>query len=200
MSPASQPTAEEIRSAVAERYSAVGNDPVAEATIPVGRAWAERIGYSPALLDSIPSLALSSFTGIGAPILSAGLLRGEQALDLGCGAGLDTIVMARRVTPKGHVYGIDLAPGMLAAAREAVAEAGLQNVTLQEAPAEDLPLPDASIDVAVVNGLFNLVPDKYAVVAEVARVVRPGGRIVGAEIVILDAREPQRFDPETWFR
>jgi ubiquinone/menaquinone biosynthesis C-methylase UbiE len=89
---------------------------------------------------------------------------------------------------------------MLAAARAAVAEAGLENVTLRQAAAERLPLANASVDVAVVNGLFNLAPDKHAVVRELARVVRSGGRLVGAEIVITDGREAQEFDPESWFR
>lgn len=194
------PDAQEVRSAVAARYSAIGGSPAAETAIPVGRAWAEQLGYPDSWLDAAPPIALSSFTGIGAPLLDAELREGEQVLDLGCGAGVDTVLMARRVGPTGHVYAVDLAPGMIAAAAQAIAEAGLRNVTLYEAGAEDLPLPDASVDVAMVNGLFNLVPDKHAVIHELSRVVRPGGHIVGAEIVITDDRQPQPFDPESWFR
>lgn len=200
MTPTNPSTAEDIQSAVASRYSAIGSDPLSETVIPVGRAWAERLGYPRALLDTIPDVAVSSFTGIGAPVLVAQLTAGEQVLDLGCGAGLDSIVMARQVTPGGQVYGVDLAPGMLATAGQAVAETQLHNVTLLTAAADRLPLPDAGIDVAVVNGLFNLAPDKNAVATEIARVVRPGGRLVGAEIVITDDREPQDFDAESWFR
>ncbi|HEX8917205.1 MAG TPA: methyltransferase domain-containing protein, partial [Chloroflexota bacterium] len=135
-----QVTSEEtIRSAVAERYSAIGRNPAAEATIPTGRAWAERLGYPPDLLDSVPSGALDSFTGIGTPALCADLSPGERVLDLGCGAGLDTILMARVVGPQGQVYGVDMAPGMISAARAAVAEASLDNVTLIAAAAEALP-------------------------------------------------------------
>jgi ubiquinone/menaquinone biosynthesis C-methylase UbiE len=148
----------------------------------------------------VPPVALNSFTGIGAPVLFAGLSPGEGVLDLGCGAGLDSTLMARMVAPHGHVYGVDIAPGMIATARTAVAEAGLDNVTIIESAAENLPLPDQSIDIAVVNGLFNLAPDKGAVASELRRVLRPGGRMVGAEIVITDNRPPAQPDLEAWFR
>jgi arsenite methyltransferase len=189
-----------IRGAVAERYSTIGSNPFGEDAIPVGRAWAERLGYPVEMLDSAPAVAVASFTGIGAPVLYADLVPGERILDVGCGAGLDMILMARKVAPDGYVYGIDLAPGMVAAARQAVAKAGLENATIKEASAEAIPLPDAAVDVAVVNGLFNLAPDKGAVVSELRRVLRPGGRLVGAEIAITDDRAPGDFDPESWFR
>jgi arsenite methyltransferase len=192
--------AEQIRSAVADRYSRIGETPYAEDTIPRGRPWAEQLGYPASLLVSATSVALASFTGIGAPLLHASLAAGERVLDLGCGAGLDAILAARQVGPEGRVWGIDLAPGMIAAARRAVAEAELRNVTLVEAPAEQIPLPQESVDVAIVNGLFNLAPDKETVALEVARVLRPGGRFLGAEIVLTDERPPAPLDLESWFR
>lgn len=191
---------ETIRSAVAERYSAIGKEPSREDTIPAGRSWAEQLGYPPDLLDTVPFDALASFTGIGSPVLCAGLSPGERALDLGCGAGLDSILMARMVAPGGRVYGIDLAPGMLATARAAIAETTLDNITIIETAAENLPLSTGSIDVAVVNGLFNLAPDKGAVASELRRVLRPGGRLVGAEIVVTDDRTAGELDLESWFR
>lgn len=192
--------AEVIRASVAERYSAIGVNPSSEETIPAGRAWAERLGYPPAVLESVPATALAAFTGIGAPLFAAHPEPSECVLDLGCGAGLDSILMARRVAPGGHVYGVDLAPGMVAAALRAVADTGLENVSILQGAAEQLPLPDDSVDVAVVNGLFNLTPDKRAVISELARTIRSGGRLVGAEIVLTDDRELQDFDPESWFR
>lgn len=189
-----------IRAAVADRYSAIGTTPSGEEAIPRGRKWAEHLGYPATELVSVPATALASFTGIGAPLFDAELTWGEYVLDLGCGAGLDSILMARRVGPEGRVYGVDLAPGMVTAARSAVAESGLRNVTILQAAAEALPLLDSSIDVVVVNGLFNLVPNKGAVLREIFRVIRPGGRLVGAEIVITDDRKPQPYDPESWFR
>jgi SAM-dependent methyltransferase len=200
MSSTIDPLDTHIRDAVASRYSVIGQDPAAEVVIPVGRSWAERLGYPASLIESVPVSALASFTGIGAPALIADLAPGDQVLDLGCGAGLDTVIIARWVAPHGHVHAVDLAPGMIAAARESVRAAGVHNVTVWQAFAEHLPLPDASIDVAVVNGLFNLAPDKIAVASELGRVIRPAGRLLGAEIVITDDRLPQSFDPESWFR
>lgn len=193
-------TQETIRSAVADRYSAIGTSPSSEGTIPAGRFWAERLGYPPAWLDDVPARALASFTGIGAPLLFADLAHGEQVLDLGCGAGLDSILAARLVGPNGHVDGVDLAPGMIAAARAAVAQTALDTVTITEASAENLPLASGSIDIAVVNGLFNLAPDKSAVAAELHRVLRTDGRLVGSEIVTAGDRPPEEFDLEAWFR
>lgn len=95
---------------------------------------------------------------------------------------------------------MDLAPGMITAARAAVAEAALANVTITEAAAESLPIASGSIDVAVVNGLFNLAPDKTAVASELRRVLHPHARLIGAEIVIVDERPPEQLDLEAWFR
>ncbi len=193
-------TAPEIRQAVAARYSRIGEHPASEATVPVGRNWAERLGYPSELLDTVPPAALASFTGIGAPVLQAELQPGERVLDLGCGAGLDSILAAQIVGTQGHVFSVDLAPGMVAATRSVVEESGLRNVTVIEAPAEHIPLPDHDLDVAVVNGLFNLSPDKDEVVAELRRALQPGGRVVGSEIVVTDDRPPRAYDPEDWFR
>ena len=150
-------------------------------------------------LDRVPAPALQAFTGIGTPLLEADLVAGEEVLDLGCGAGMDSLLAARLVGPDGFVYGVDLAPGMAAAARCAVAAAGLQNIDIRHGAAEHLPLPSSSIDVALVNGLFNLAPEKSAVALELARVVRLGGRLVGAEIVITDDRSEGALDEEAWF-
>jgi SAM-dependent methyltransferase len=192
-------TEDMIRSAVASRYSTIGSDPAAEGTIPSGRAWAVQLGYPSHVLDRTPDLSVESFTGIAAPVFDADLRPGDRVLDLGCGAGLDSIVAAHRIGPAGHVTAIDLAPGMVDAARRAVAAAGLSTVTVIQAPAESIPLSDASVDVALVNGLLNLTPDKSAVVHELARVLTPTGRVVGAEIVITDDRRLSPPTVESWF-
>src|SRR5579872_500640 len=191
---------DQMRSIVAERYSRIGDDAATESTIPAGRAWALALGYPADVLESVPSVAVDAFTGIGTPILAATLQPGDRVLDLGCGAGMDSVLAARRVGPRGWVYGVDLAPGMIANARRAILDAGLTTVSVVEAAAEELPLSDRSIDVALVNGLFNLAPEKPPVAAELARVVRPGGHLVGAEIVITDGRPPAEPDLEDWFR
>jgi SAM-dependent methyltransferase len=189
-----------IASAVADRYSAIGAEPTGEQSIPVGREWATRLGYPDKLLGTIPVPALAAFTGIGAPILAADLQRGEIVLDLGCGSGLDTILAARQVSEKGHVHSVDFAPAMVERAAAAAATAGCHNVTTHQCSAASLPLNRESIDVALVNGLFNLTPEKEAVVREVRRVMRPSGRITGSEIVITDGKPAPRPDLESWFR
>lgn len=189
-----------IRSAVADRYSRIGTAPGLETTIPTGREWALHLGYPSDILDAVPNEVVESFTGIGAPVLSADLVTGEAVLDLGCGAGMDVLLAAQQVGPAGAVYGIDLAPGMVQRAAKAVAASEHENAVILESTAENLPLSDHSVDVALVNGLFNLAPDKPAVAHELARVIRPGGRIVGAEIVITDDRSPGELDEDSWFR
>lgn len=195
-----QTTPERIRSAVAERYSHIGAEPARESSIPTGRGWALRLGYRAEMLDGVPAAALDAFTGIGAPLLDAHLAEGERVLDLGCGAGMDSLLAAQQVGATGSVYGVDMAPGMIETARRAVTEAGASTVTIVQSKAECLPLPDHSFDVALVNGLFNLAPQKPAVARELARMIRPGGRLVGAEIVITDNRPPGELDEEAWFR
>jgi len=193
-------TAERIRSAVAARYSTIGENPTIEDGIPRGRAWSEQLGYPPSLLTAIPPTAVDAFTGIGAPLLAAQLKGGEQVLDLGCGAGMDALLAAQQVGNSGHVYAVDLAVGMVEAARRAVLVDHAQNVSVMHAPAEALPLEDDSVDVVIVNGPFNLTPDKDAVARELIRVLRPGGRFVGAEIVVIDDQPPPALDLEAWFR
>lgn len=193
-------TPERIRSAVTDRYSRIGVSPAEETAIPTGRAWALRLGYPAALLDALPEDAIESFTGIGTPVLDADLIGGESVLDLGCGAGMDVLLAAQQVGPSGKVYGVDRAPGMALRARRVVNAAGRGNVVILESGAEQVPLPNGAVDVALCNGLFNLVPDKTAIAEELVRVLRPGGRIVGAEIVLTDGRPPGELDEEAWFR
>lgn len=198
--PEDRSTVDSIRHAVADRYSDIGTDPGTETVIPTGRVWAEPLGYPADILSDVPQIALQSFTGIGAPLFSAQIRAGERLLDLGCGAGLDSLLAAQAVGPTGHVYGVDLAPGMVASARKAVKESGVRNVTILGGAAEAIPLPSNSVDLVLVNGLFNLAPDKPVVARELARVLRSDGRLVGAEIVVTDDQPPSELDLEQWFR
>lgn len=175
-----------LRAAVAEQYGRVALQPQGRFPFPVGRAFAESLGYPAQLLDTLPRAAVDAFAGISYPLRFAGLQPGETVLDLGCGAALDTILGARQVGPGGHVYSLDLSDAMVQCARANVAAAGLDNVTCHRAAAEDIPLGDGSVDVVVVNGIFNLCPSKEAVMRQVWRVLRPGGRIVVSEIVLRD--------------
>jgi len=151
---------------------------------PTGRAWAQDLGYPADLLARVPETSCESFAGVANPFSLGALRPGEHVLDIGCGAGMDTLVAAQMVGTGGTVTGIDMTPAMVAKARRSVAETGLAQVTIVEGSAEDLPFESASFDVVISNGVIDLIPDKDAVFSEIARVLRPGGRIQLADVTI----------------
>lgn len=180
---------------VRDAYSAAARDPGGEHPFAVGRELALGVGYPRQLLDRLPEAAVASFAGVAAVSLTASLRPGDCVLDLGCGAGLDSLVAAERVRPGGNVLGIDFSADMLARA----ASTGAENVAWCQASAEALPLADGSVDAALVNGIFNLNPERSRIFAELARVVRPGGRVHAAELVLRGPLpEPERTDAN-WF-
>lgn len=194
-------TGEEIMAAVSERYGQVARSPHAKFNFPVGRAFAESVGYDAALLSRLPAGLSESFTGAGNPQPFVDAKIGESVLDLGCGVGLDLYHYAVAVGPTGKVYGLDLSEAMLAKAQENLRHAGIKNVAFLRASAARIPLPDASVDLVTANGIFNLSPDKDAVMREVARVLKPGGRTVFAEIIAADELPGDiRRDLNDWFR
>lgn len=203
--PASKPltnmTGYEIMTAVSERYGQVAQSPHAKFNFPVGRAFAESVGYDAALLSQLPAGLSESFTGAGNPQPFVDARIGETVLDLGCGVGLDLYHYAVAVGPTGKVYGLDLSEAILAKAQENLRQAGIKNVAFFHAPAARIPLPDASVDLVTANGIFNLSPDKDAVMREVARVLKPGGRTIFAEIIAADELPGDiRRDLNDWFR
>ena len=151
----------------------------------MGRRFAESVGYSAKQLRATPSAAVDAFAGVSNVSEFATLLPGMKVLDLGCGAGLDAQIAARRVGPSGRVTGIDYSEEMLARARAAAESAGLDNLEFILGDAEQLPVPDDTFDVALVNGIFNLNPARDAIFAELCRVLRPGGKAFAAELVLL---------------
>lgn len=171
-----------LRSAVERAYSAAADHPRDKHAFPVGRAFAESVGYPPELLADLPPDSVDAFAGVSSVSVFASIPAGCTVLDLGCGAGLDSLTAARRVGPAGRVIGIDFSPSMLGRSRRAAASLGL-NVAFVRADAERLPLPRASIDVALVNGIFNLNPAREDIFRELGRVVRPGGVVYAAELV-----------------
>lgn len=187
-----------LRAAVCQAYSAVATAPTARHPFPVGRAFAASLGYSDELLDALPADCVASFTGCSNVSLFADLPAGAQVLDLGCGAGLDALVAAQRVGAQGHVTGADFSEAMLDRARAGAAVLGLGHLAFMCADAEQLPLADASVDRALVNGLFNLNPARAAIFAELARVLRPGGALYAAEIVLKDALPEAIVDEANW--
>ena len=170
-------TNEEARSIIRQAYGEVesANAAVAEAI------------YDREELERLPYGAVALALGVGHPVRHASLKPGEVVLDLGCGAGIDTLLAALAVGPGGKAVGLDMTPEMIERARRHVAAAGLTNVELREGLIEEIPLPDTSIDVVISNGVLNLSTRKSRVLAETHRVLRPGGRVSISDLVITEA-------------
>jgi arsenite methyltransferase len=189
-----------LRSEVSKVYSRVAIDPDGDFHFHRGSAYAaDFLGYDPDELAALPRECTASFAGIGNPHMIAPIVRGETVLDIGCGAGTDLLLAARRVGPSGHAIGIDMTETMRDRARGSAVAAGLTNVEVHRADATTLPLPDASVDVIISNGVLNLVPEKDKAFTEIRRVLRPGGRLQLADIV-LDAElgEDVRRNIDLW--
>jgi arsenite methyltransferase len=173
-----------LRSEIQRTYSAVSAEPGTDFMFPTGRAWAEDLGYPGDLLARFPDASCESFAGVANPFSLGPLKQGEAVLDIGCGAGMDSLIAAQMVGSGGSVTGIDMTPQMVAKARASVAEMGMTNVEVVEGSAEHLPFPDGSFDAVISNGVIDLIPDKDAVFSEIVRVLRPGGRIQLADVTI----------------
>lgn len=155
--------------------------------------------YSPDELAGMPQGAIAGALGVGNPVRFAGLRAGELVLDLGSGGGLDTLLAARAVAPSGRAIGLDILPEMLERAAAHAQEAGITNAEWLRGEIENIPLPDASVDVVVSNGVVNLSPRKSRVLFEAFRVLRLGGRISMADIIVEDDLPPEVIvDPQAW--
>ena len=174
---------EVLKSEIKKTYAAVSEEPGRDFIFPTGRSWAEDLRY-PAELAGVPDAAVESFAGVANPWELGRLSPGERVLDLGSGAGTDSLIAAQMVGEQGHVTGIDMTREMLTKARATAAEMGASNVEFVESEAERLPFPDARFDVVISNGVIDLIPDKDAVFAELYRVLAPGGRIQIADVTI----------------
>jgi len=187
-----------LKSEIRKTYASVSQEPERDFIFPTGRAWAEDLGY-PAELSQVPDHIAESFAGVANPFLLGRLEAGEHVLDLGSGAGTDSLVAALMVGELGSVTGIDMTPEMVAKAQSGAAELRVSNVTFVEGEAEELPFGDASFDVLISNGVIDLIPDKDAVFSSIYRVLVPGGRIQVADVTIQQpVSEEGRRKIELW--
>ncbi len=189
-----------LRDRVEQVYSTIATTPQSEHPFAVGRALAQNVGYPDNQLQQLPPTALESFAGVAAVAHFAQLTVGATVLDLGCGAGLDSLLAAQRIGPTGQVVGVDFSAAMVTRARHNGALIGLTNLHCLRADAERLPLAEGSIHTALINGIFNLNPARTAIFAELARVVQPGGAVYAAEIVLRQPLPPAVVVKESdWF-
>jgi arsenite methyltransferase len=176
-----------LREAIREEYSAVATNPEQGFHFHTGRPLARLLGYEEEWLDGIPEPTIASLAGTGNPFSLGRLAPGERVVDIGCGAGLDTLIAARMIGSAGQAIGVDMTDAMLAKARDSAAEIGVMNVDFREGFAEALPVPDEWADVVISNGVMNLFPDKFAGLREMARVLKPGGRLQIGDILVQKA-------------
>ncbi len=186
--------AETIYDRVRQRFSSVATDPASEKHFEIGRASALKLGYDAAILDGLPVSAVESFAGVGNPLALEPLAGGMTVLDLGCGAGMDTMIAAQAVGPDGKVIGIDMADEMVNQARRACAEGGLADIEIEKGMAHALDVDDESVDIVISNGVINLCPNKEKVLAELYRVLKPGGRLQVADMSLMDGVNPELLE------
>ncbi|MCL7940303.1 methyltransferase domain-containing protein [Halomonas sp. ATCH28] len=189
----------QITDAVQGMYTAVAETPDSPFHFPVGAAACRQLGYPPALTSPLPASLLGSFAGVGYPFRAGAIRPGDRVLDIGAGAGVDALIARRLAGPGGRVIALDLTAAMTRKLRDAADERGIDHLDVVQASAERLPLRDASVDAITSNGALNLVPDKRRAVAEMFRVLKPGGHLQLADVVIhrpvsVDCHE----DPRLW--
>ena len=174
-----------IREGIDEKYKRVAISPEGKFSYPTGQAGLEGQKYDSEVLRTLPKNVPTSFCGVGNPFSLGPINRGETVLDIGCGAGVDTLVAAIMVGPEGKVTGIDLTPEMLKQARINLEKTSLKNVSFEEGSAEELPFPEKTFDVVISNGVFNLIPDKMKALREVFRVLKSSGRFLLADQILM---------------
>jgi arsenite methyltransferase len=190
---------EVILDAVRQMYTAVARSPELGFHFPTGRSACEYVGYPAEDLDALPASSVESFAGVGYPFAAGAIGPGEVVLDVGSGSGTDVLIASRRVGARGKVFALDMTAAMRDKLRANLVKAAVTNVEILDGNAEDIPLPDVSVHIVTSNGVLNLVPDKARAVAEIYRVLRPGGRVQIADIVL--ATPPSdacRSKPELW--
>lgn len=191
--------ADELRCQISEHYTEVAKTPEKGFHFHTGRPLARMLGYKDEWVDVLPTGTVDSFAGTGNPFSMGELNHGEMVVDVGCGAGFDSLIAAMQVGPDGRVVAIDMTPAMLEKAAAGAREMGISNVDFRNGLAEKIPAPDGSIDVVISNGVINLCPDKVAVMEELGRILKPGGRIQIGDIVVHTAvPQDAKDDIDLW--
>jgi arsenite methyltransferase len=176
-----------LRQAIQEEYNEVASHPHKGFHFHTGRPLARLLEYLDEWLEGIPESSIESFAGTGNPFSLGELGSGERVVDVGCGAGIDSLIAAKKAGPDGRVIGVDMTPSMLEKASQAAGEARLKNVEFRQGYAEALPVDDGWADVLISNGVLNLMPDKAAALEEMSRVLKPGGRLQIGDILVQKA-------------
>ena len=190
---------EVLREAIRGEYEVVAEDPNKGFHFHTGRPLARILGYQDAWLEGIPEASIESFAGTGNPFSLGEIGEGERVVDVGCGAGIDSLIAARMVGETGKVVGVDMTPAMLEKAKRSAAAAKLLNVEFRAGYGEGVPVPDEWADVVISNGALNLMPDKVAVLREMARVLKPSGRLqLGDILVAKEVPQGAKEDIDLW--
>ncbi len=190
---------DELRHAIREEYSLVASEPEHGFHFHTGRRLAGILGYRAEWLEGVPQETIASFAGTGNPFSAGPLMAGENVVDVGCGAGIDSLIAAAMVGSGGRVIGIDMTPAMVDKARRAATSGGFENAQFHGGVAESLPIPDGWADVVISNGVLNLFPDKLCGLREMARALRPGGRLqIGDILVEKSVGDQAKRDIKLW--
>ncbi len=175
---------DELRLAIQKEYEAVAQEPEKGFHFHTGRPLARLLAYEESWLEGVPEPVIESMAGTGNPFKLNQLQPGEKVVDIGCGAGIDSFIAAGMVGPSGQVIGVDMTPAMIQKAQAAAVEARLPHLQFREGFGEALPVSDGWADVIISNGALNLMPDKNAALQEIARVLKPNGRLQIADILV----------------
>lgn len=190
-----------IEKSILGKYAKVAISPENLFKSPTGLAGLRALNYDPEIIQTLPESVLASFCGVGNPFMLGQINEGEAVLDIGCGAGVDTIFAAMMVGPTGKAVGVDMTPAMLVRARESIQVMALENVSFEEASAENLPFEEASFDAIISNGVFNLVANKHRALAEAFRILKSNGRFMAADqILVGQLPKDKKSRIKSWFK